>query len=927
VTDVRESGIRAGVRRLFRLPLRSRVHTQADADEELSSFIDERVADLVSRGATESDARAEALRRLGGSSLAGARRQLQQSAMRRERRMRVRDWFETIAQDVRFGARQLARAPGVAAIAVFTLAVGIGANAAIFAMIDAVLLRTLPVELPSELVAVGKTTAIDGHTTGSPRGDLLSLPMYRELQRDNRLVTGLAASGTARQLDVRIADTDADEHPNGRFVSANYFAVLRVPAERGRTFEASGDDTPPGALVVVISDAYWRSRFGAATEAIGHRININGALLTIIGVAQRGFDGDVVERPTQIFLPISIQPIVQPHSAPIVDPGTSWLLLLGRLAPGVTLDEARAGFTTRIRSALVAMAGSPGEAAYLRREPIVISSGAHGFSAARVNFRAALLTMQIGVVLLLLIVCTNLANLLVGRALARRTEMSVRLALGAGRRRLLRQLMTESVLLALLGAAAGAALGWWGSTALGRVATTTNSPVAIAGALDARVLGFTFGVCVVAVLCFGLAPALLASRVDLAFSMRAHTRSVIARGGRRGARVPIGASLVPLQVALCVVLLTGAALLARSLSTLESRETGLDRDHLIVAETDANRRGLTGEHFMTEATEMTARLAAIPGVRAVTYSQNGLFLGHDGSAVVAVPGFVGRTEEDSSLSYDLVGPGYLHAIGGRLLRGRDINEHDAAKAPRVAVLNESAARFLFAGGNAIGKVIYFDEGVPTTVVGVVADIRDHSLVNPVDRRAYVAYAQEIAGDDHPFLSFTVRTNIDPATLVRDVRRTIATVDPELPQIGVSTVHDLMRDTIKAQQLVSTLAAAFGLAALLLALVGLYGVMSYAVTRRTAELGLRSALGAERGDVLRLVLGDGLRLVAIGLVVGVPLALVASRVLGAQLHGLPSADPVSLAIAAGAIAVCAFVAALIPALRASRVSPALALAQD
>jgi predicted permease len=924
---MRDSGIRAGVRRLFRLPLRSPAHTLADADDELASFIDERVADLMARGATESDARAEALRRLGGSSLTGARRRVHKSAMRRERRMRLRDWLETIAQDLRFGARQLARAPGVAAIAVFTLAVGIGANAAIFAMIDAVLLRTLPVQQPIELVAIGKTTAIDGHTTGSPRGDLLSLPMYRGLQRDNHLVTGLAASGTAGRLDVRFAGNDADEHPNGRFVSANYFSVLGVPAERGRTFDASGGDTPPGASVVVISDAYWRSRLGGATDVIGRRIDVNGSLLTIIGVARRGFDGDVVERPTQLFLPISIQPAVQPHSAPIDDFGTSWLLLLGRLAPPVTLEQARAGFTTRIRAALVATGGSAGEVAHVRRAPIVVSSGAQGFSAARVNFRAALLTMQIGVVLLLLIVCTNLANLLVGRALARQTEMSVRLALGAGRGRLLRQLMTESVLLPLFGAVAGAALGWWGSAALGRVATTADSPVAIAGAFDGRVLGFTLGVCVVAVLCFGLAPALMASRADLAFSMRAHARSVVARGTRRGARVPIGASLVPLQVALCVVLLSGAALLARSLSKLESRDPGLDRDHLVVAEMDANRRGLAGEHFINEATELSARLAALPGVRGVTYSQNGLFLGHHGDAVAAVPGFVGRTEADSTLSYDLVGPGYLHAIGARMLRGRDITEHDAAKTPGVAVLNESAARFLFPGGNAIGKVIYFDTGVPTTVVGVVADVRDHSLVDPVDRRAYVAYAQEIAEADHPALAFAIRTTVDPASVVGDVRRALRELDPQLPQIGVTTVEDLMRNTIRAQRLVTTLAAAFGLAALLLALVGLYGVMSYAVTRRTAELGLRSALGAERGDVLRLVLGDGLQLVAIGLVVGVPLALIASRVLGAQLRGLPAADPASLAFAVGAIAVCAFVAALIPALRASRVSPALALAQD
>ena len=925
---MRDRGIRAGVRRLFRLPLRTAAAARADADEELASFIEARVTDLVTRGASEADARAEALHRLGGSSLAEVSRGLRESATRRERRMQLEEWLDSVAHDLRFGARQLVRAPGVAAIAVLSLGVGIGANAAIFALVDAVLLRALPVARPNELVAIGRTTSIDGHTTGEPRGDLLSLPMYHDLQRDQRLVLGLAASGAAGRLDVRVGtNAGADEHPNGRFVSGNYFSVLGVVPERGRLFASSDDGAPGASPVVVISDSYWRRRFGGASDILGQRITIDGAILTIVGVAQRGFDGDVVERPTQIWMPIAMQPVIQPHTGSITDRGTSWLLLLGRLAPGVTLAQASAAFTGRIHAVLAANADSPGEAAHLRYVPVLVSSGAQGFSAARVTFRAALLTLQIGVALLLLIVCTNLASLLVGRALARRTEMSVRLALGAGRRRLVRQLITESVLLALLGAAVGIVLATWGSAVLARMATTADSPVPIVGGLNGHVLAFTLGICVAAVVCFGLAPALRASRADLAASMRAHSRSLVAprRGG--GGRVPIGAWLVPLQVALCLVLLTGAALLTRSLSKLESTDPGFDAEHLVVAQVDASRRGIRGEQFIALAAELSARLAAIPGVRAVTYSQNGLFVGRDADAIVAVPGFAGRTQEDSSVAYDLVGPGYLHALGARLLRGRDIDEADIAKSPSVTVLNESAARFYFGDASAIGKSIYFDTGVPTTVVGVVADIRDHSLTKPVDRRAYAPYAQQIAGEDHPFLSFEIRTDVAPGAVVNDIRRTLAAADAELPQIGIAPAARLMRDTIREQQLVTTLAAAFGCSALLLALVGLYGVMSYAVTRRTAELGLRSALGADRGEVLRLILRDGLRLVAIGLAGGVPLALLATRLLRAQLHGVPVIDPTSLGLAVGAIAVCAFAAALIPALRASRVSPALALAHE
>lgn len=924
---MRDRGIRPGVRRLLRRPLRTATSTRADADEELADFLEARVADLMARGASEADARAEALRRLGGSSFAAVQHHHRRLAERQERRMRIRAWLGSMAQDVRFGARQLARAPLITAIAVTSLAVGIGANVAIFALVDAVLLRTLPVERPNELVAIGKTTAIEGHGTGAPRGDLLSLPLYHDLEREPGIVTGLAASGTAGRLDVRFAGHAEDEHPNGRFVSANFFSVLGVPAERGRVFGDEDGGAPGASPVAVISDAYWRRRFGGTNDVVGQRVTIDGAMLTIVGVARRGFAGDIVERPTEIWLPIEMQPIVQRHAAPITDRGTNWLLLLGRLAPGVTLAQARAGFTTRIRAALLANAAFAGEAAHLRRAPIVVSSGARGFSAARVSFRAALLTVQIGVVLLLLIVCTNLANLLLGRTIARQAEMSVRLALGAGRGRLLRQVMTESALLALLGACGGVAFAWWGRAALARLATTTDSAVAIAGTIDARVLAFALGVSVLAVLCFGLAPALRASHADIASPMRAHARSVVARGVRIG-RVPIGAALVPLQVALCVVLLAGAALLVRSLRNVESADPGLDRDHLVLAQVDNTRRGLTGDRFITMASQLGDRLAAIPGVRAVTYSQNGLYTGQDGDAVVAVPGFVGRTKDDSTLAYDLVGPEYLHAIGARMIAGRDVTARDVSNAPSVTVLNESAAQFLFGGDErAIGRVVYFDAGVPTTVVGVVADVHDHSLTQPVDRRAYAPYAQQVAGDDHPYISFEIRTAEDPAGVVAAVRRTIAAFDPTLPQIRVSPVPVLVAGTIRNQQLVTTVAAAFGVAALVLALLGLYGVMSYAVARRTAELGLRSALGAGRADVLRLVLGDGLRLVAIGVVTGVPLALSGARLLRAQLHGVAATDPASFGVAVVAIAACAFAAALVPALRASRVSPAVALAHE
>ncbi|HXT14942.1 MAG TPA: ABC transporter permease [Gemmatimonadaceae bacterium] len=920
------------MRRLFRLAVRTARTARDDADEELAAFLDARVADLIARGRTEHDARGEALSRLGGSTLSEARRRLHQSAVRRERRMNWRDRLDSIAQDLRFGARQLARAPGVTTIAVLTLAIGVGANSAIFAVVNSVLLRPLPVPRPNELVAIGKTTAIDGHTSGAPRGDLLSLPLYLDLARDHRFVSGLAASGTAGRLDVRFGDGSgsssssgtSDEHPNGRFISGNYFTVLGVPAERGRVFDSDEDGAAGSSPVAVISDSYWRRRFGQAPDIVGRSLAVDGATVTIVGVARQGFAGDVVERPTEIWLPISMQPILQPHTAPIADRGTSWLLLLGRRARGVTLAQADAGFTTLIRASLVANAKSAIEVARATHAPILVTSGAQGFSAARVTFRSALLALQFGAALLLLIVCTNLANLLGARALGRRTEMSVRLALGAGRARVIRQLTTESALLALLGAAAGIVFARWGSAALVRAAATSDSPAAIASGTDGAVLGFALGISIIAVLGFGLLPALRVSRIDLISSLRGGGRAVVGAG--RVGRVPVGALLVPAQVMLCVVLLTAAALLVRSLASVEATDPGLDRDHLVLAQVNVSRRAMNAEQFIAFAREVSDRVSTVPGVRAVTYSQNGLYIGNDGSAVVAVPGFSGRTAEDSSINYDLVGPGYVRAVGGRLLRGRDIDVHDDAKSPSVAVLNESAARFYFGGKDPVGRAIYFDPKVPTTIVGVIADIRDHSLTAPVERRAYAPYVQQIDGSSNPLLALEIRTAGDPAGLVSEIRRTIAALDRALPQSDVTPLTLAMRGTIRQQRLVATLATVFGGAALLLAIVGLYGVMSYAVARRTAEIGLRGALGADRTTVLRLVLGDGLRLAGTGVVVGVPLALLAARALRAQLR-VPATDPVSLGAAVLAIVACAVGATLIPAVRATRVSPVVALTHE
>ncbi len=800
-----DSRLPARVRRLFRLASRSDDAARADADDELASFLEARTDDLVARGMGRDAARAEALRRLGSAPGDDVRDRLRRSARRRERRLGWREHVASLGQDARLGLRRLAREPVVAAVAVLTLALGVGTNTAIFTVVDDVLLRPLPVRAPNELVAVGKVTAIDGHTTGGARPDLFSLPLYRDIRARARTVSGLAATGTAGRLDVRVSEGGEFEHPNGRLVSANYFAVLGVGAERGRILGAADDGAPGASPVAIVSDAYWRGRLGGASDVVGRTISVDGVALTVAGVAARGFGGEIVERPTDIRIPLDMQPVLQPHSPSIESRGTSWLLLLGRLAPGMTLAGARGEFTSLVRATLVAAEASPAQAARYQQAPVTVVSGAQGFSAVRRSFRGALVTLQAGVAVLLFIVCTNLANLVLARAAARGPEMSLRMALGAGRRRLVRQMMTESAVVGALGAAAGFAAAWWGSRAL--VSAATAGGAAVAPSVSWAVLVFTLAISVGATICFGLVPAFQALRSDVASPIRSLGRTV--GSVRSRGRIPVGRLLVPLQVGLSLVLLTGAALLARGLERTETASMGLDRDHLVVAVLDPARLGISRPAFLALVEQLTARMRALPGVEAVAYSQNGLFDGYESTALVAIPGFAGRTSDDSLLPYDLVGPGYAHAIGATLLRGRELDARDGRGQPSAAVINEAAERFYFGGGNAIGRAIYFDTGVPTTVVGVVGDVRDHSLGGPDQRRAYVPYAQEIADVDAPSLVLEIRARGDPAVIIASVRRAITAVNAEVPIVNVSPLSVLVRESIRQQRVLVWLAFGLG----------------------------------------------------------------------------------------------------------------------
>ena len=847
--------------------------------------------------------------------------------------MRRANLVSDVAQDLTFTLRTLRRNIGFTVLVVGALAIGIGANTAIFGMIDAVFVRGLPVSHPEELVAVGDPTRVNSYSTGSPRMDLLSAPVYRAVRDKNTVFTGVLASGKTDRLDMRVGAGEL-EHPRGRFVSGNYFGVLRVTAAMGRVFDAGADSITSSAAPVTISYGYWVRRFHQDPAVVGQSITIDDVRFTIVGVAPPSFTGEIVEQRPDLWIPLGMHDVMRPHSPLLRDPFTSWLLLLGRLKPGVTMAQARAELGPLVvRSILENVNAKVGTEFSAAHPKTYVSSGAKGFSRVRETFEAPLFTLMIGVALLLGIICANVANLLLARAIARGREMSVRLALGANRARLVRQLLTEAAVLAVASAAAGLLVARTASRWLITLAAGGGPTVGVSGGWSPTILGFTLAVSVVAVGVFGLAPALHATRIDLATSMRAGTQAVMGATGRGAGRRPLGSLLIIGQVSLSVVLLVGASILVRSLRNLESVDVGFDRDHLVIADLDINARGYVGTTLYNLAYALRDRVAALPGVRDATFSENGIFTGSDSHTTIEVSGFIARTADDTMIAYDNVGAGYARAIGAHVLAGRDLERSDENKPARTALATRGLVDFYFPhdAGGGIGRYIRFSDSIDVRIVGVIADARDHRLSGTVDRRLYFPYAHTDTNSSQlgnpGALRLEVRTGGDPAALVDQIRKAIVSVDASLPIDDIEPLPTMITNQIRQEILLARLATAFGVLALVLAAIGLYGVMSYSVARRSREMGLRTALGAQREDVMRLVLTNAMALVLAGLVVGLPLAMAMTRLLAAQLHGVGAGDPGSILFAIGVLVASGILAALLPALRATRVSPIVALRES
>jgi predicted permease len=896
-----------------------------DLDQELHSHIELAIEAAERSGIGSEEARREAMRAFGGI------------AQTREiyREQRGLPMLETILQDLRYGWRMLARTPGFTAVAALSLALGIGANTAIFSLIDAVLLKLLPVKDPHALVLLawavpaGKDPGVAHWTNGrtwDERGRGLgapfSYPTYRQLRANNQAFSELFAFADAGNLSV-VVDGEA-RRAFTQMVSGNYFSALGIRPSVGRILVES-DDQAGAPPVCMISDSYWKRRFGGSPSVAGTHVVIGGVPFTIAGVMPPEFFGLQPGLAIDVSVPISMQPLIVPRWDPkmtsiLAAADHWWVQMMGRLKPGVSARQAAASLTPQFQQALAAVAASspqPGTVVpWLELQP-----ASQGLSQLRNQFSRPLSILMGMVGLVLLIACANVANLLLARATARQKEIGVRLSLGAPRSRLIRQLLTESLLLACIGGTLGTAFAWWGSRILLALLSHPGNPLTLNVSPDLRVLAFTAAACLVTGLLFGLAPAFRATRVDVAPALKHGVPSL------RGS-ISLAKALMVAQAALSLVLLFGAGLFVRTLVNLESLDTGFDQQRVLLFGIDASQAGYLGPALNDFYDRVQQRVAALPGVVSATASLHLLLSGSSRGNSFWVPGYTPKPDERMGVHVMPAGANFFATMKIPLLSGRDFTTRDDENAPKIAVINEAFAKLYFQNQNPIGRHIQWDRKKADTdmeIVGVAKDARYNSLRADASPTIYHPFRQ--AGRIF-FMHFEVRAAGNPQALIPSVRRAVASIDRNVPLFDVKTQAEQIDELLMQERLFAKLSSFFGLLALLLACVGIYGILSYAVARRSSELGVRMALGAQRRDIVHMVLREALLVAAAGLALGIPASLLAARlasgVISDLLYGLKAADATSILLAAAALIVVAVFAGIWPARRASRVDPLVAL---
>jgi predicted permease len=887
--------------------LLGRGRAEADLDRELRDHLERRVADLVAAGVPHAEAGRRAALEFGG--VEGVKEECRDARGTR--------WVHDLAQDVRYGARQLAQAPVFAVVAVLSLALGIGANATIFSLVNGLLLRTLPVEEPSRLVMLDH-----GSWTN---------PIWEQMRAHRARFSQNAAAYGSERFDL--AQGGQSQFVDGLYASGSYFETLGVEAALGRTFTERDDQRGggPDGPVAVISHRFWQQHFAGAVDVVGRSITLNRKPFTVIGVLPQGFHGPAIGRSYDVTVPIGTIELFKDGPESALDGRSHWWLeIVARLKPGETPDDATRGLRAvqpQIRAATLPDRW-PAEALprYLK-DGLTFESAAAGPTYLQHQFRTPLVTLMVVVGIVLLVACANIANLLLARATTRRHELAMRRALGASAGRLFRQLLAESLLLSSAGALLGLLFAQWGSRLLTAQLSTFREVVALDTPLDWRVLAFTAGVAVATALVFGTAPALSASRVDPNDALKEQGRS-LAGERRRGLSAP----LVVVQVALSLVLVVAAGLFVRTFAVLATMDPGFERQGLWLAEIDARRSTTRLEDRTALFERVRQAVTAVPGVKGASLSALTPLSNMGWNTAISMPHLQSMPEDERTVWFNALSPRFFETYQTRVVAGREFTPADRKGAPLVAVVNEAFARKYLEGRRAIGAVIdvYPDKpGDPWPkyeIVGVVEDAAYRSLREPKPPTVYLSLMQS----QDPFIvgstNLSVRAagaGITPAALTRGIVDAVARIDRSL-SLTVRPLADQVNEQLINERIIAALSGFFGGLALLIAGIGLYGITAYAVGRRRTEIGIRMALGADGGRVLRLVLGRVGRLVAAGTALGILLSVWASRFVASLLYGIEGRDVVTLATATATLAVVAAVAAWLPARRAARIDPATVL---
>ncbi|HTS10472.1 MAG TPA: ABC transporter permease [Candidatus Limnocylindrales bacterium] len=902
----------------FRLRLRSLFHRDAvdgELDSELRFHLEHQIAENIRAGMSPGQARAAALREFGGVD------QVREECSD----MRNVNWFHDFAQDLRYGLRVLRKSPGFTAIAILTLALGIGANTAIFSVMRQVLLQRLPVSHPEELVLLYSPGPRDGHVS-SDEGDgseSFSYPMYLDLRDKNSVLSGLAAKA---DFPVSISVRGQTERASAELVSGNYFDVLHVLPALGRLIEPGDSTAPDASPVVLLSYPYWQKRFGSDPSILNQSVLVNNRSMTVVGVLQSGFNGIQPGLVSDLYVPITMKAVITPaqedsHHRGLMNHSDYWVKVIGRLKPGISREQAAAGilptYHALLDSELPLNTGlSDSEKKAFAARQIILRDGSRGRPMLENNTGSQLLTLMGMVALVLFITCANVAGLLTARGTARQKEIGIRLSLGASRWRLIRQLVLEACMLSLAGAILGLFLAHWLSAALVHYASANEIADGLSARLNLPSLFFTIALAFVCGIFFGVTPAWSATRVQLASTLKEQAGALSSAMSQARFRK----ILVVGQFAVTLLLVITAWGFVRSLYNLKNLDLGFRSDHVLQFSIAPPLSGYDKARSFALYAQLEQRIAALPGVRSVSALELPLIGQDTNSSNVTLEGL----NDTPDVQRNSVSPGHFSNLGIPLLQGREFTLADDEHAPKVVIVNEALAQKYFKDGNALGKRMKFGGGagpLDTQIVGVVKNSHNAEIQEELYPMAYMPYRQRESLDS---LSFYVRTSGDPGSLASAVRSTIAQLDAALPIYNVRSVDEQIERLLSSSRLLALLSLSFGALAALLAAMGIYALLAYTVSQRTREIGVRMALGAEPKRVALMVLSDVGRLSAVGILVGLPLAYAASKLLNSMLFNVQSFGAASIAISLIILGAVATLAAFLPARRASRVDPLIAL---